>query len=292
MEIRQLRYFLNAARTLNFTEAAALSCISQSTLSQQIKQLEQSVGVPLFDRIGKRVFLTNGGKAFIPYAEKIVQDAEDGRQHLKDLEGLVEGSLRIGVTYGLSPLLTRMLIGFCRQHPKVGIQIVYRRADELLQLIRCHEIDLALTFNLLEPDEQIEQQPLFNTRLLVAVAQSHPLAKQRSVDPSVLRRYPLVLPSKGVNARQQLDDFLAQCDISIEPQVEINEIYTMLHLVKTGHWISVVAESLIYEQDGIAAIPFCDSSIPMSATLIRLKGSYQRNAEKAFLDYLPDRTKR
>ena len=113
MEIRQLRYYIFAAKTLNFTEAAKLANISQSTLSQQIKQLEIDLGVPLFNRIGKRILLNEAGRSFLPFAEKTVADAENGVQMLRDMENLQTGKLKIGVTYGLSPVLTQALKRFC-----------------------------------------------------------------------------------------------------------------------------------------------------------------------------------
>ena len=76
MELRQLKYFIASAETLNFTVAANECCITQSTLSQQIKQLENDLGTPLFERIGKRVFLSEAGKNFLPFARQTVADAE------------------------------------------------------------------------------------------------------------------------------------------------------------------------------------------------------------------------
>src|SRR3954463_12885756 len=109
MELRQLRYFIRSAELLNFTEAAHTLYISQSTLSQQIKQLEDELGIPLFDRIGKRVHLTEAGGLFLPYARQTLVDSEGGRFVIDDLKGLKTGELKIGVTYGLSALLTPVL---------------------------------------------------------------------------------------------------------------------------------------------------------------------------------------
>ena len=106
MELRQLRYFVRSAELLNFTEAAHALYISQSTLSQQIKQLEDELGMPLFDRIGKRVRLTEAGSLFLPYARQSIADSESGRFVINDLKGIKTGELHIGATYGLSALLT------------------------------------------------------------------------------------------------------------------------------------------------------------------------------------------
>ena len=98
MELRQLSYFIAAAQTENFSKAAAKCFVVQSTLSQQVKQLEDELEVQLFDRIGKRVTLTEAGKAFLPFAIQTVELSEQGKQEIKDLQGLKKGSLRVGVS--------------------------------------------------------------------------------------------------------------------------------------------------------------------------------------------------
>ncbi len=286
MEIRQLRYYIFAAKTLNFTEAAKLSNISQSTLSQQIKQLEIDLDVLLFERIGKRILLSEAGRSFLPFAEKTLADAENGVQMLRDMENLRTGKLRIGVTYGLSPILTQTLKRFCSLYTKITVEIIYRKAAELLELLHSGDLDFALSFNLLEPDNQIEEQPLFATDLCVVVEEHHVLASYTQINPSILANYPIVIPSKGINARHQFDSFICSQKLQIIPQIEINEIYTLLHLVKTGQWITVLAKALVHEQDGLVAIPFEKNNIPMNATLLFLRGSYQRNAVKTFIHIL------
>ena len=114
MELRQLKYFKQACELQNFSEAARALHISQSTLSQQIKQLENELDVLLFDRVGKRVIPTEAGVAFLPYAHKEIKNAENGKQIIRDLKGIETGSLHIGVTYSMSPLLIAALNQFTK----------------------------------------------------------------------------------------------------------------------------------------------------------------------------------
>ena len=95
MELRQIKYYIKAAELLNFTEAAKQLHITQSTLSQQIKQLEAEMNVTLFDRIGKRVYLTEAGYEFLPFAKQTINDTEMGMQRLLDLQEIRKGTLRI-----------------------------------------------------------------------------------------------------------------------------------------------------------------------------------------------------
>lgn len=117
MELRQLKYFEKTCELLNFTEAAHALCISQSTLSQQIKQLENELGILLFDRIGKRIILTEAGSSFLPYAKNAIRESENGKQIIRDLQNLDTGKLCIGATFSLSSLLTKALPLFSEQYP-------------------------------------------------------------------------------------------------------------------------------------------------------------------------------
>ena len=98
MELRQLQYFVKAAEMLHFTEAANELYVTQSTLSQQIKQLEQELGVLLFDRIGKQVQLTEAGHVFLIHARRILSEVNKGKQALADMSNVIGGELHIGVT--------------------------------------------------------------------------------------------------------------------------------------------------------------------------------------------------
>lgn len=147
MELRQLKYFIKAAELQNFTEASNRLFITQSTLSQQIKQLEDELGIPLFDRIAKRVRLTEAGKTFLPFAIKTVKDAEDGKSMLKDLMNLDIGTLTIGVTYGLTDLLTKAILDFSNNYPNIHLQIGFGTTQELLSKLEQGGLDLMLSFS-------------------------------------------------------------------------------------------------------------------------------------------------
>src|SRR6478735_515380 len=117
MELRQLNYFVKAAEHLHFTEAAAESFVTQSTLSQQIKQLEEELGVLLFDRIGKQVRLTEAGNVFLIHARQVLLEVQKGKQAIAELNNMVTGELRIGVTYAFTSLLIPALLPFSQKYP-------------------------------------------------------------------------------------------------------------------------------------------------------------------------------
>ena len=146
MELRQLKYFVMSAEYLNFSEAAKHLFITQSTLSQQIKQLEFELGFPLFLRNSRHIVLTEAGEEFLPFARKTIRDAEDGVQRLYDLQNVKAGTLRVGVTYSLSSVLTEGLLSFMRQYPNVKLEICYETVNRLLELLKARKLDFVLSY--------------------------------------------------------------------------------------------------------------------------------------------------
>ena len=175
MELRQLKYFIMSADTQNFTEAARQCFITQITLSQQIKQLETELGVQLFERIGKRVFLTETGRNFLPYARQTVADANYGVQRIKDMEELKTGRLCIGTTFGLSALITDAIARFSEQYPEVHLEVMFLKQDELIEAVRERKVDFALTFEMMEKDDLLTEQPVKTYHLCAIVSDQNPL---------------------------------------------------------------------------------------------------------------------
>ncbi|MBR1793574.1 MAG: LysR family transcriptional regulator [Bacteroidales bacterium] len=282
MELRQIKYFVKSAETENFSLAAQDCFVVQSTLSQQIKQLEEDLGVQLFERIGKRISLTEAGRQFLPFARQMLETAEQGRQQLHDMEGLKTGRLRIGATYGLSVLLTKTMQLFCPQYPDIQFDVQFESADKLTSLLHNREIDFALTYNLLTNDPLLEEVPLFESRLCAVVADGHPLAEIKEVRLSQLKTFLVAIPAKGMNARTIVDGLLRKHAVDLRPLMEINEIYTMIHMVKSCQLVAILPESVIYEEEGYRAIPIREARDNMYASLVYVKGMYQRNAVKEF----------
>lgn len=286
MELRQLRYFVKSAELMNFTAAAAECCISQSTLSQQIKELENDLGFALFDRIGKRVRLTRNGQEFLTFAERIIADVRHSREWIDDIQSLKTGTIHIGCTWGLSSLLTKTIGKMQKLYPGIRYDVIYRKADELIEMLHAQTIDFALSFNITSLDEDIEKTKLFESTLCAVVADDHPLAHFKRMPLKMLKEYPIAVPYKGMNAREMFDRFVEREHLDIKPTVEINEIYTLLKLVKRNKWIAIVADSVIFDEEGMTAIPFETGRIPMDAILMQLKGVYVRKDVRAFLDNL------
>ena len=286
MELRQLKYFITSADTLNFTEAARQCFITQSTLSQQIKQLETELGVQLFERIGKRVFLTETGRDFLPYARQTVADADYGVQRIKDIEDLKTGRLCIGTTFGLSALITDAIARFSEQYPEIHLEVMFLKQDELIEAVRERKVDFALTFEMMEKDDLLTEQPVKTYHLCAIVSDQNPLAQQATVSLRQLADYDICTPARGMNARRMFDSLTNKKGIELQPKLEINEIHTLLHLVRTGRWVTILVDSITHGEEGLCAVPLREAALPMPVVWLYPKDMYIRKAIQVFMELI------
>lgn len=287
MELRQLQYFLKAAELQNFTEASRQLFITQSTLSQQIKQLENELGMFLFDRIGKHVYLTEAGREFTPFARQTISDANLGKQRILDLQNIRTGSLRVAVTYSLSFGLSSIVLRFMEQYPNIRLEIVYSTASELLQMLKHREVDFVLSFKS-DNDEEIKVTDLYEIPLTVVVNKNHPLAQHESISLQLLQQYPLVLPSEGLTARAILDKLLMDNNIEIEPHLEMNDANILLQLVESSTFATVLSQATTIGRNNLKAIPIVEQKEKMTASLLTLKGAYLKASAQAFISIIKE----
>lgn len=288
MELRQLKYFVKSAEYLNFSEAAKHLYITQGTLSQQIKQLEFELGFTLFLRNSRHISLTEAGEEFLPFAKRTIQDAEDGVQRLYDLQNVKTGTLRVGVTYSLSTVLTEGVIQFMRSFPGVRLEVCYKTVTELLTMLRERKLDLVLSYKPLIDAPDIEAQPLFENTLAVVVDKDHQLAKNKKLSLCDLVSHNLVLPSVGLQARSMLDKLMEGRDFKLTSHLELNETNILLQMVATGSYVTILSASAVFGNSRFKAIPLDEPGNVMQASLLGLRGSYQKASAREFVKILLD----
>lgn len=255
MELRQLKYFLGVAKTLNFSEAARQLCITQSTLSQQVRQLEDELGSPLFIRDSHSVVLTEEGQVLMPLAERTVQDADDCRTRIIDLQKMVTGELRIGLTSSFSVLFTDTMRDFLKQYPGVKLHVFYKTASELVEMLRNHEVDFYLAFRTAQAQPDVETVTLFEYPLSVIMRKEHPLAGRKSLSLHDLELQGVALPGTGMQARKAFDRFINVNTSNLNVRVELNDPNIILDLLQTTNLVSILSSQAIHYRPGLIAVP-------------------------------------
>lgn len=285
MELRQLKYFLKAKELLNFTEAARVLNISQSTLSQQIKQLEDELNIPLFNRIGKRITLTEAGDLFGEYALQSINRANEGLLLLQDLKNLNTGKITIGVIYSMRIPFAKTLIQFATQYPNIKIQVVFGTTKDLLEKLNLHQFDFVLTFHEKAKEPHLNYQTLLSSNMVLVTAKKSSLAQRNSISLDEVAALPLALPFSGYSTIQFFEESFSQKNLKPNICMEINDIPTLFEIVKTGHWHTILSNTSINDPD-VVAVPIKGKNMRRTIMIISLKEAYEKKAVKKFYELL------
>lgn len=287
MELRQLKYFVTVAETLNFSEAAKQLNVTQSTLSQQIKQLEQELDTELLARTSHSVMLTEPGEVLYPHALATLRQAQECRDRICALDSLAAGALTIGVTYSFGPILTETLLTFMKKYPHIRLEIIYKPMADLMELLRRQKVDFVLAFKPSRSLAGVESHMLFQNYLAAVVSDSHPLAVHTKVSLAELAGYDLALPARGLQARNAFDSLPAIELQALRIRMEINEVNLLLSLIRRSTTlVTVLAEACIHNERGVKAVPIDIPDNEMAGCVHTLRDSYRKPAMVEFIKML------
>ncbi|WP_265557153.1 transcriptional regulator CynR [Serratia grimesii] len=287
MLLRHIRYFLAVAEQGNFTRAAEVLHVSQPTLSQQIKQLEEKLGTPLFDRTGRAVRLTDAGAAWMRYARLALQDLEAGTRAIHDVATLERGSLRLAMT----PTFTAYLIGpvidaFYRRYPGVSVSIHEMTQDRIEAQLAEDRLDLGIAFGQAQSAD-IEAEDLFSESLNMMVGTHHPLAQQREpLSAQAFEQQPLVLLSEDFATRQFIDDYCQRLGIRPRVAMEANAIGAIIDIVRRSQLATLLPAAIALENPQLHPVSLIDAMPVRQVVMLQRKGAYRSAASQAFIEVL------
>ncbi|MBQ8061280.1 MAG: LysR family transcriptional regulator [Bacteroidales bacterium] len=286
MELRQLKYFVEVARLGSFSMASKALFITQSTISQQIQKLEEELGVELLSRDTRHVVLSDHGEQFYPCAVQVLEEARAGVERIWDVNALKIGTLSIGATYSFGPLLKRTVQDFYKQFPHIRLNLVITSKEELRQKLLDRELDLLLTYKSPLGDDRIESHLLFQSRLCLIGRIDELKGVGKEVSVRDLARFPLALPSRGLQARDTLEDVLFAQNVNLDIRLEINSVRTLLDLVANTPLVTILSEESIQQVQGFEAVPIAHPEGRMDGCYHYLKGTYHKMAAQKFIELL------
>jgi LysR family transcriptional regulator, cyn operon transcriptional activator len=280
MEHRHLRYFLAVAQTQHMTQAAERVHVTQSTLSHQISQLEELLGVALFDRVGRGIRLTQAGELFRGFAQRALKEMEDARVALDELENVVRGSLRLGVihTYN-STLVPPIVAQILTRHPGVKISVEDLPAIAIEEAIAEGELDLGIAFA--PAGRDIAAEPIFEEELVLIVNKKHPLAQRRAIKSRALSEIPLALQSHRFATRRLIDQAFGAA-IADNVRVEMSSIESLLNTVRTGLVGTIVSERAFGDDSELSKVRITHPTTIRTAALLWHRGRYRTPAAREF----------
>ncbi len=234
MELRHLRYFLAIAEHSHFGAAAEELLVSQPTLSQQMKELEAELEVQLFERVGRRVKLSQAGELYREVARRALNVLEEGEALLLEFDQLLRGSLAIGVVQTVNSYLIPPIVAqFVREYPKVHLAIEELPASEIEDRLSRSTLDMGISFSP-SPGCDLTSEPLFEEELVLAVHPNHRYKQRKSISFKSLKDEPLSLLPRGFCTRRIIEECFRQATTPLVVAVELNSIAGLLALVRAG----------------------------------------------------------
>jgi LysR family cyn operon transcriptional activator len=263
---RSIRYLLSVAENHSFTRAAEALHVSQPTLSQQIKLLEEALDAQLLDRSGRTVRLTDAGEVYVRHARRALEELDAAKRAVVDLEDLSRGYLRLGMTPITEYLTTSLVDEFNARYPGIAVSAMEMSQDQIEAGVAEGTLDAGIAFTHATPIEvessKIEMHTLFMEPLSLAVGADHALAgRQVPMGIEVLSQEPLVMLNQNFALRRHFDLYCIEHGIHPRIAVETNSLSMMVQSVRLGAPDHRVADHHRLH----AAAPVCRSPVPRVA---------------------------
>ncbi|MGE8203576.1 LysR family transcriptional regulator [Heyndrickxia sp. NPDC080065] len=249
MEIKQLITFKTAAENLNFTQTAKKLNFAQSSVTAQIKALETEMGKPLFERLGKRLILTEAGQQFKRYADKMINLSMEAKLAVNGEEGhtgtLVIGAQESQCTYRLPPILK----AFKSKFPKVKLVFKPAHSDEMArEHLITGGLDAAFIMDIRNPEDTLKIEPLIREELVMVASPDHPLLSESNVFPKDLEQETLLLTETGCSYRTIFEDFFRSAGADPLDKIEFGSIEAIKQCVIAGLGIALLP-AMVVEKD-------------------------------------------
>jgi DNA-binding transcriptional LysR family regulator len=288
MELRQLKTFRTVATLLSFHRAAGVLNYAQSTVSAQIRALEDDLGVKLFDRLGKRIVLTQAGELLVQYAQKMLDIEAETLAEVRTREQ-AQGSLsiRIPQTVGIH-YLPRILAVFRNRFPLLSLHFHTCAFHALEHELQTGTTDLAFLLAESVNSPNLTAEPLRYESLVLVVDPGNPLAERSRVCLRDLEDQPLFLAKSDCGYRMVFEQLLMENSVECRPTLEFSSVEVLRECLKTGPGVAFMPEISIrkeVEQEGtLVILPWDEGPLETAILMIRHKDKWQSPALRAFMN--------
>lgn len=240
LTLRQLQVFASVARHLNHSRAAEELYLSQPAISMQIKQLEQNVGLPLFEQVSKQLHLTDAGNEMLHYSLKITQQLEEMDEVFSAMKGLEHGHLNISVVSTANYFMPKLLAKFIQAHPKIKVTLSVANRDTVIKQLASNSADLAIMGQPPEGTEMLAETFMQNP-LVVIASPAHPLAQKKHIQPGELANETFLLREQGSGTRGVVERFFASHDLALPSHMAMDTNEAIKQSVQAGIGIGIIS---------------------------------------------------
>lgn len=242
--LHQLRIFRAVASHGSFARAAEALHLSPPTLSLQVKQLSETVGQPLFEQLGKKIYLTAAGRTLADACQDIESRLEQLSQDLAALQGVERGSLKLAILTTVKYTVPKLLGGFCAAHPGIDVAMVVGNRENLLQRLAANQDDLYIMG---QPPEQMDVvcEDFADNPLVLVAPPKHPLVGQKAIAPRRLMNQPFIFREPGSGTRLTAEKFFATQGVVLKNRLEVGSNEAIKQTVAGGLGLAVLSATTV-----------------------------------------------
>jgi len=289
VNLHQLRIFTTVARLGSFSRAAEELSISQPSVSIQVADLERSLGVDLFEKLGKRIYLTEAGRILDEYARKMLGLAEEAQIALEDIKGLHRGRLMVGATTTPGTyILPRVIAAFQERHPQVAVVLEITNTKRVQERLLRNELDLGVVgWDVTAQGLRVE--PLLDDELVLVASPSHPLVTAGIAHAKGLRDHRLILRERGSGTREALEAALREAGVAIAPSMELGTGEAVKEAVVAGLGVTIISRLAVAgdaRAGRLVIVPMPDLAIRRRLSLVYHRDKRLSQAMNTFREML------
>ena len=293
LTLRQIEVFNAVARLKNYTRAAESLHMSQPAVSMQIKQLEDNVGLPLFEQVGKQIHLTDAGRYMYDYGRSLSDLLAEAEEVFEAIKGVERGSLSISVATTASHFATRLLAEFTKQHAGITISLDITNREALQKQLENNEPDLVIMG---QPPEgvDVEADAFMENPLVMIAPAGHALSKQRNIPLSAIENESFVVREPGSGTRSAIERFFARHEIPFQTGIEMTSNEAIKQAVEAGLGLGIVSIhtlELELETGRLQVLDVVDFPIVRHWYIMQRKGKRLSPAAIEFKQFVLDQAK-
>ena len=292
MDFYQLKYFKKVAETRSMSRASEELLLTQPAVSKQMKALEGELGEKLFDRIGKKVFLTRAGEVLYAYAEKILRSVQEAKTAVKDMSAECSGELVIGTSDHISlHRLPDILKRYTTAFPKVDLRLRCHRSETVLDLVNKNLVDLGV-ITLPKTAFRLISKTIWEDAMSLVFPKNHPLQSLKVIRLKDITKYGMILPEVGTATRNTIEAAFSGKRLTPNVAMEVAYIETMKGLVKAGLGVSILPDKAV-EQEILSGVlvksKIQDAAFSRNLGVVYLKDKFLSRPAVEFLRFLKER---
>ncbi len=287
---RQLKVFAAVARHLNYTRAAEELHLTQPTVSMQVKELTASIGMPLFEQIGKKTFLTDAGRELQVTVREVFEAWDRFEMAANNLQGLSKGKLSVSIVTTAKYFVPRLLGEFSRTHPDIEMAMVVANRDQVIERLQAN-LDDIYVMGVPPPGLQLTIEPFLENPLVVIAPLGHPLAKKRRITLPELVKARFILREKGSGTRLATERFFEERGIVLNTKMELGTNEAIVQGVAGGLGLAVLSRHALGahpDETGVAVLDVKGFPIKRSWYIVAPQGKKLSVVGRAFHDFLLD----